>query len=114
MATNESTREQQQEGQSMTSEELDQKYMSAGSAHEEYRRWITRVSDDADDATLLRNTLSTIGQMESILMGIYAELVYARHTTAVVTTVPARVKRDVRKKPARLAKVPSKKRVRVR
>jgi hypothetical protein len=76
----------------MTSEELDRKYTSAGSTHEEYRRWISRVQDEVDDTTLVRNILSTMGQMESVLMGIYAELVYARHTTPVVATVPARVR----------------------
>lgn len=77
----------------MTSQELDQKYTSAGSTHEEYRKWITRLSEEADDATLLRAALSTMGQMESVLMGIYAELVYARHTTAVVAAVPARLQK---------------------
>lgn len=78
----------------MTSNELDQKYTSAGSTHEEYRKWIARVTDDADDAMLLRSVLSTMGQMESVLMGIYAELVYARHTTPVVAAVPARLSKS--------------------
>jgi hypothetical protein len=81
----------------MTSNELDQKYTSAGSTHEEYRKWITRVSDEADDTTLLRCVLSTMGQMESVLMGIYAELVYARHSTPVVAAVPARLQKRTTK-----------------
>jgi hypothetical protein len=81
----------------MTSNELDQKYTSAGSTHEEYRRWIARLSDEADDTTLLRSVLSTMGQMESVLMGIYAELVYARHTTQVVAAIPARLQKEATK-----------------
>ena len=83
----------------MTSEELDQKYTSAGSTHEEYRRWIVRVTDDAEDTELLRNILSTMGQLESVLMGVYAELVYARHTTPVVAAVPAHIRTKTRGKP---------------
>lgn len=77
----------------MTRDDLDQKYTSAGSTHEEYRRWITRISEDTDDATVLKTILSTMGQMESVLMGIYAELVYARHTTPVVAAIPAKLER---------------------
>jgi hypothetical protein len=81
----------------MNSSELDQKYTSAGSTHEEYRKWIARLPEDADDTTVLRTILSTMGQMESVLMGIYAELVYARHSTPVVAAVPAKLQ----KKPSR-------------
>jgi hypothetical protein len=81
----------------MNSLDLDQKYTSAGSTHEEYRKWIARLSDDADSETVMRTILSTMGQMESVLMGIYAELVYARHSTPVVAAVPAKLQ----KKPAR-------------
>jgi len=86
----------------MNSDELDQKYTSAGSTHEEYRRWIAHVSEETADATVLRQVLSTMGQMESVMMGIYAELVYARHTTPVVATVPAKVTRKPRPKLASL------------
>ena len=78
----------------MTHEELDQKYTSAGSTHEEYRKWIQRLTDESDDSTVLRTIASTMGQMESVLMGIYAELVYARHTTPVVAAIPAKLRKD--------------------
>jgi len=94
----------------MTSAELDQKYTSAGSTHEEYRKWITRVSDETDDATVLRNILSTMGQMESVLMGVYAELVYARHTTQVVAAVPAKATGASTKKQNSLSELQKKKR----
>ena len=32
----------------MNSRDLDQKYTSAGSTHEEYRQWIARLPDDAE------------------------------------------------------------------
>ena len=85
----------------MTSDELDQKYTSAGSTHEEYRKWITRLSDEADDTALIRAVLSTMGQMESILMGMYAELVYARHTTPVIGAIPATLQKSKARTPHR-------------
>jgi len=101
----------------MTSDDLDQKYTSAGSTHEEYRKWIARVSDEADDTTLLRTVLSTMGEMESVLMGIYAELVYARHTTPIVAAVPTKVRqKKLQKQPRNRRSTPTsalrKKRVR--
>jgi len=86
----------------MTRDELDQKYMSAGAAHESYRQWINRLTDDAADSDVLRSILTTMGQLESVMMGIYAELVYSRHTTAVVATVDVTPRRSAKKKTATL------------
>jgi hypothetical protein len=94
----------------MTRDELDQKYTSAGATHEEYRRWINRLADDTEDSEVMRGILSTMGQMESILMGIYAELVYSRHTTPVVRTVDVTPNRRATKKVGSLAELQKRKR----
>lgn len=93
----------------MNSTELDQKYTSAGSTHEEYRRWIAKLSEDADAPTLLRSVLSTMGQMESVMMGIYAELVYARHSTPVVAALPAKLQQQPTKRRVIVSGPPRKK-----
>jgi hypothetical protein len=75
----------------MTREELDAKYTLAGMATEEFRARYASLSAEDDDRTVLLHLAELTAHANSILMGMYAEMVYARHT-APALAMPRRPK----------------------
>ena len=92
----------------LKNDDLDTSYTAVGQLTEQLHAMSKPYV--AGDDVQLGQLINLACQTNSILMGICAELVYARHTTPIVAAVPAKLKKTPKKQQITLSEIQSKKR----